>query len=137
MMMADFISLTQLGLKVKVIALNNGSLGFIEMEMKASGFLDTGCSLNNPNFTAMDEAMGVKSIRVEKPQDLRGALTEAFQHDGPVLVDVVSARQDLALPPKTTASQAYHFGLFTMKVVLDGRVAEPIDLAKVNLSYRG
>jgi pyruvate dehydrogenase (quinone) len=101
--------------------------------MKASGFLDTGCDLKNPNFAAMAEAMGVKGIRVEKPQDLKAALTEAFAHDGPVLVDVVSARQELAMPPKTTAEQAYHFGMFTMKAVLDGRAAELIDLAKVNL----
>jgi pyruvate dehydrogenase (quinone) len=134
MMMGDFISLTQLGLNVKVIVLNNGSLGFIEMEMKASGFLDTGTELKNPNFAAMAQAMGVKGIRVEKPQDLKAALTEAFAHDGPVLVDVVSARQELAMPPKTTLEQAYHFGMFTLKAVLDGRATELIDLAKVNLS---
>jgi pyruvate dehydrogenase (quinone) len=134
MMMGEFISLTQLGLNVKVIVLNNGSLGFIEMEMKASGFLDTGTELKNPNFAAMAQAMGVKGIRVEKPQDLKAALTEAFAHDGPVLVDVVSARQELAMPPKTTLEQAYHFGMFTLKAVLDGRATELIDLAKVNLS---
>jgi pyruvate dehydrogenase (quinone) len=134
MMMGDFITLTQVGLKTKIIVLNNGSLGFIEMEMKASGFLDTGCELKNPNFAAMAEAMGIKGIRVEKPQDLRMALTEAFAHEGPVLVDVVSARQELAMPPKTTLDQAYHFGMFTMKAVLDGRAAELIDLAKVNLT---
>ena len=134
MMMGEFISLTQLGLNVKVIVLNNGSLGFIEMEMKASGFLDTGTELKNPNFAAMAQAMGVKGIRVEKPQELKAALTEAFAHDGPVLVDVVSARQELAMPPKTTLEQAYHFGMFTLKAVLDGRATELIDLAKVNLS---
>jgi len=134
MMMGEFITLTQIGLNVKVIVLNNGSLGFIEMEMKASGFVDTGCELKNPNFAAMAEAMGIKGIRVEKPQDLREALTAAFAHDGPVLVDVVSARQELAMPPKTTLEQAYHFGMFTMKAVLDGRATELIDLAKVNLT---
>jgi pyruvate dehydrogenase (quinone) len=133
MMMGDFITLTQIGLKPKIIVFNNGSLGFIEMEMKASGFLDTGTELKNPNFAAMAEAMGVKGIRVEQPQDLRAALTDAFAHDGPVLVDVLSARQELAMPPKATLEQAYHFGMFTMKAVLDGRAAELIDLAKVNL----
>jgi pyruvate dehydrogenase (quinone) len=133
MMMGDFITLTQIGLKPKIIVFNNGSLGFIEMEMKASGFLDTGTELKNPNFAAIAEAMGVKGIRVEKPQDLRAALTDAFAHDGPVLVDVLSARQELAMPPKTTLGQAYHFGMFTMKAVLDGRATELIDLAKVNL----
>ena len=134
MMMGDFITLTQSGLNVKVIVLNNGTLGFIEMEMKASGFLDTGCDLKNPNFAAMAEAMGVKGIRVEQPQDLREALTTAFAHNGPVLVDVVSARQELAMPPKTTATHAFHFGMFTMRAVLDGRAAQLIDLAKVNLT---
>jgi pyruvate dehydrogenase (quinone) len=133
MMMGDFITLTQMGLPVKVIVLNNGTLGFVEMEMKASGFLDTGCDLKNPNFALMAEAMGVRGIRVEKPQELRAAVETALTHKGPALVDVVSARQELAMPPKTTLDQAYHFGMFMMKAVLDGRASELIDLAKVNL----
>lgn len=134
MMMGDFLTLTQMGLPVKVIVLNNGTLGFVEMEMKASGFLDTGCDLVNPDFAAMARAMGVKGIRVEKPQELKAALVEAFSHDGPALIDVVSARQELAMPPKTTATEAYNFGVFMMKAVLDGRARQLIDLAKVNLT---
>jgi pyruvate dehydrogenase (quinone) len=133
MMMGDFISLTQLGLPVKTVVLNNGTLGFVEMEMKASGFLDTGCDLKNPNFAAMAEAMGVKGVRVEKPQDLEGALRDALAHDGPALVDVVSARQELAMPPKATFGQAVNFNLFLLKAVMDGRAAQVIDLARVNL----
>src|SRR5262245_8399261 len=133
MMMGDFISLTQLGLPVKTVVLNNGTLGFVEMEMKASGFLDTGCDLENPNFAAMAEAMGVKGVRVEKPQDIEGALREALAHDGPALVDVVSARQELAMPPKATFGQAVNFNLFLLKAVMDGRAAQVIDLARVNL----
>src|SRR6202041_2162988 len=134
MMMGDFITLTQMGLPVKVIVLNNGTLGFVEMEMKASGFLDTGCDLKNPNFAMMAEAMGIRGIRVEKPQELKSAIQAALAHNGPALVDVVSARQELAMPPKTTLDQAYHFGMFTMKAVLDGRAKELIDLAKTNLT---
>ncbi|MDB5639189.1 MAG: ubiquinone-dependent pyruvate dehydrogenase [Bradyrhizobium sp.] len=134
MMMGEFVTLSQIGLPVKVVLLNNGTLGFVELEMKAGGFVDVGCDLKNPNFAAMAEAMGIKGIRVEKPQDLKGALTEAFRHDGPALVDVVSARQELVMPPKTTVDEAYHFGMFMMKAVLDGRAHELIDLAKVNLT---
>ena len=134
MMMGDFITLMQMGLPVKVVVLNNGTLGFVEMEMKASGFLDTGCDLKNPNFALMAEAMGVRGIRVEKPQELKAALETGLAHKGPVLVDVVSARQELAMPPKTTLDQAYHFGMFMMKAVLDGRASQLIDLAKVNLT---
>ena len=82
----------------------------------------------------MAEAIGIKGIRVEKPQDLKEALTEAFAHPGPALVDVVSERQELIMPPKTTLTQAQGFGLFLMRAVLDGRAKELIDLAKANLS---
>src|SRR6202140_2405439 len=80
MMMGDFITLTQMGLPVKVVVLNNGTLGFVEMEMKATGFLDTGCDLKNPAFALMAEAMGVRGIRAENPQGLKGALVEALSH---------------------------------------------------------
>jgi pyruvate dehydrogenase (quinone) len=133
MMMGDFLSLTQLKLPVKIILLNNGTLGFVELEQKANGFIDTGCDLINPNFADMANAVGVKGIRVEDPKDLRSALIEAFKHDGPALVDVVSARQELAMPPTTTFDEAYKFGLFMIKAVLDGRGSQLVDLAKVNL----
>jgi pyruvate dehydrogenase (quinone) len=132
MMMGDFLTLSQVGLPVKVVVLNNGTLGFVELEMKAAGFVDTGVDLKNPNFAAMAEAVGVRGFRVEKPQDLKEALTAAFAHNGPALVDVVSARQELIMPPKTTLAEAHSFSLFMMRAVMDGRAKELIDLAKVN-----
>jgi pyruvate dehydrogenase (quinone) len=133
MMMGDFITLTQVGLPAKVVVFNNGTLGFVELEMKASGLLDVGCDLKNPNFAAMAQAMGIKGLRVEQPRELEGALAAALRHDGPALIDVVTARQELVLPPKTTFSQAYAFNLFLLKAVMNGRANELIDLAKVNL----
>ena len=55
MLMGDFLSLAQLKLPVKVVVFNNGSLGFIELEQKSTGFLATGTELQNPNFAAMAE----------------------------------------------------------------------------------
>jgi pyruvate dehydrogenase (quinone) len=133
MMMGEFVTLIQTGLPVKIIVLNNGTLGFVEMEMKASGFLDTGCDLKNPNFAEMARAMGIKGVRVEAPQDLRAAAEEVLRHDGPALLDVVSARQELVMPPATTFGEAQKFGMFMLKAVLDGRAGQLIDLAKVNL----
>ncbi len=134
MMMGDFITLSQKGLPVKVILLNNGTLGFVELEMKAGGFLDTECDLTNPNFADMATAMGVKGIRVERPQELRAAVKEALAHQGPALIDVVTARQELVMPPVTTFDEAKHFGIFMLKAVLDGRARELVDLAKVNVT---
>jgi pyruvate dehydrogenase (quinone) len=133
MMMGEFVTLIQTGLPVKVVVLNNGTLGFVELEMKAGGFIDTGCDLKNPNFAMMANAMGIKGVRVEHPAELEGALREAFSHPGPALVDVVSARQELVMPPVTTADEAYHFGMFMLRAVMDGRGQQLIDLAKVNL----
>lgn len=133
MMMGEFISLLQLNLPVKIILLNNGTLGFVELEMKANGFLDAGCDLHNPNFAAMAQAIGIKGIRVEDPGKLHSAVQEALDHDGPVLVDVVTPRQELIMPPTTTLDEAHKFGLFMIKAVLDGRADQLIDLAKVNM----
>jgi pyruvate dehydrogenase (quinone) len=132
MMMGDFLTLVQANLPVKIIVLNNGTLGFVELEMKANGFLDTGCDLQNPNFAQMANAVGIKGIRVEHPGDLESAVQEILAHPGPALLDVVSARQELIMPPTTTAEEAAHFGLFLIKAVLDGRTTQLIDLAKVN-----
>ena len=133
MMMGDCLSLKQLGLPVKIIVLNNGTLGFVEMEMKANGFLDTGVNLDNPDFAAMARAIGIHGVRVEDPSQLESAIQEVLNHPGPALLDVVSARQELAMPPTTTVEEATHFGLFMLKAVLDGRAREIIDLAKQNL----
>jgi pyruvate dehydrogenase (quinone) len=133
MMMGDFITLSQIGLPVKIVVFNNGTLGFVELEMKANGFLDDGVELKNPNFAQMAEGAGIKGLRVEDPAELAAALSTAFAHDGPVLVDAVTTRQELVLPPKTTLEQAYRFNLFMLKAVLDGRATELIDLARTNL----
>ena len=44
----DFITLAQLGLAVKVVVFNNGTLGIVEMEMKVSDYLGAGTNLKNP-----------------------------------------------------------------------------------------
>ncbi|MCD8516480.1 MAG: ubiquinone-dependent pyruvate dehydrogenase [Burkholderiaceae bacterium] len=133
MMMGDILSLKQLNLPVKIVVLNNGTLGFVEMEMKANGFVDVGVDLQNPDFAAMARAIGIHAVRVDNPDQLESAVKEVLAHPGPALLDVVSARQELAMPPTTTIEQASHFGLFLLKAVLDGRGKEVIDLAKQNL----
>ena len=50
MLMGDFLSLTQLGLPVKVVVFNNGALGFVELEQKSTGFLDFGTELQEPEL---------------------------------------------------------------------------------------
>jgi pyruvate dehydrogenase (quinone) len=133
MLMGDFLSLVQLGLPVKVVVFNNGALGFIEIEQKSSGFLDTGTSFKNPNFAAMAEAVGVRGIRLETPADVDQGIAEAFAHDGPVLIDAVVSRMVLPIPPSITVEMAKGFSLYMIKAVIDGRGEDLVDLARANL----
>jgi pyruvate dehydrogenase (quinone) len=133
MLMGDFLSLAQLGLPVKVVVFNNGALGFIELEQKSTGFLATGTELKNPNFAAMAEAVGIRGIRLEDPGDVESGIAAALAHDGPVLVDAVVNRMELAMPPAINTEMAKGFTLYMLKVILSGAGDELIDLAKTNL----
>ncbi|ANY79047.1 pyruvate dehydrogenase [Microvirga ossetica] len=133
MLMGDLLTLTQQRLPVKVVVFNNGTLGFVELEQKSTGFLDFGTELQNPNFAAMAEAAGIRGIRLEDPSEVEEGIAAAFAHDGPVLVDAVVNRTELAMPPSVTLDMAKGFTLYMVKAVLSGRADEVYDLAKTNL----
>ncbi|WP_165252073.1 ubiquinone-dependent pyruvate dehydrogenase [Paludisphaera soli] len=137
MLLGDLLTLRQLKLPAKVIVYNNSSLGFVELEMKAAGLLDYGTDLVNPNFARLAESADILGIRVEDPAEVRPALQRAFAHDGPALVDVVVNRQELAMPPTISASQALGFSLYLLRAVIGGRGDEVIDLARTNFLPRG
>jgi pyruvate dehydrogenase (quinone) len=136
MLLGDLLTLRQLNLPVKVVVFNNGSLGFVELEMKAAGWLSYGTDLVNPDFGKLAESADIRGIRVEAPEDLRPALQTALAHDGPCLVDVKVNRQELAMPPTITVEQALGFSLYMIRAVLSGRGDEVIDLAATNLLPR-
>ncbi|WHY75431.1 ubiquinone-dependent pyruvate dehydrogenase [Neobacillus sp. WH10] len=133
MLMGDLLTLRQHKLPVKVVVFNNNSLSFVELEMKAAGYLETGTELVSTDFAAIAQAMGLEGIRVEDPADLEGAVQQAFKHDGPAIIDVAVNRQELSLPPKITYDQAQGFSLWMLKAVLNGHGNEIIEVAKTNL----
>jgi len=133
MLMGDLLSLVQLRLPAKIVVFNNGALGFIELEQKSTGFLATGTELQNPNFAAMAEVVGMRGIRLEDPSEVEAGIAAALAHDGPVLVDAIVNRAELAMPPAVTAEMAKGFSLYMVKAVMSGRGDELIDLARTNL----
>lgn len=136
MLMGDLITLKQMKLPVKVIIYNNGTLGFVALEMKAAGFVEHGTDLENPDFAAMARAMGIHGKRVEDPGDLPGAVAEFLAHDGPAVLDVVTAKQELSMPPTIGLEQVKGFSVWLIRAVMSGRGDEVIDLAKENLLPR-
>ncbi len=133
MLMGDLLSLRQLNLPVKVVVFNNGSLGFVELEMKATGFLDYATNLVNPDFAKIAEGTGILGLHVDDPEQVRPALQQAFAHDGPALVDIAVNRQELAMPPSLKLDQIVDFNLYMVKAILNGRGDEIVDLARTNL----
>ena len=133
MLLGDLLTLKQLNLPVKVVVFRNDSLAFVDLEMKAGGFLDFGVELKNPDFAALAQAAGLLGLKAETAKDVRPMLQQALKHDGPALVEVLVHRQELSMPPTITLAEATGFGLFMLKAVISGRGDELVDLAKVNL----
>ncbi|OHT22318.1 ubiquinone-dependent pyruvate dehydrogenase [Edaphosphingomonas haloaromaticamans] len=135
MLMGELLTAVQLKLPVKIVVIDNGTLGFVEMEMKASGHPGTNVALENPDFAEVARAIGFKGIRVEDSAMLEPALRDAFAHDGPALVDVVTARHELSVPPRIEAAQAKGFSLYMLRAILSGRGDEVVELATGNLFH--
>jgi pyruvate dehydrogenase (quinone) len=133
MLLGDLLTLHQLNLPVKIVVFRNDALDFVELEMKAGGFLDYGTELKNPDFAALANSAGILGLKAETAQDVRPMLQKAFKHDGPALVEAQVHRQELSMPPTITLEQVTGFGMFMLKAVISGRGDELVDLAKVNL----
>jgi pyruvate dehydrogenase (quinone) len=133
MLMGDLLSIRQLNLPVKLVVFNNSSLGFVAMEMQAGGYVPHDTDFHSTNFANIAIGAGILGIRVEDSADLPNALKKAFEHPGPVVVDVVTAKQELGMPPKIKLAQAKGFSLFMLKAVMNGKADMVLELAKTNL----
>jgi pyruvate dehydrogenase (quinone) len=133
MLLGDLLSAVQLELPIKVVVFNNSLLGFVSMELKAGGYLDTNVDLSKTDFSQIAKGAGIWSVRVEESEQLENALREAFAHKGPAVVDVVTSKHELAMPPTIELSQAKGFSLYMLRAILSGRGDEIVELARTNL----
>jgi pyruvate dehydrogenase (quinone) len=133
MLMGELLTLRQRKLPVKVVVFDNGALSFVELEMKADGIVNFGTDLDNPDFAEVARAVGLYGVRVEKPDQLDDALRAAFAHPGPAVIDVVTQRQELSIPPKITYDEARGFTLWATRSVLSGDGATVLEVARTNL----
>jgi len=132
MLLGELLSPRQLELPVKVVVFKNDSLAFVTLEMVAAGFLDFATDLTNPDFAALASSAGMLGLSVTSPEQVRPALTQAFRHPGPALVEVAVSRQEVVLPPSIDLELVRKFDLLVVKAVLSGRGDEVVDLAKTN-----
>ena len=130
MLLGDLLTTVQEKLPIKVVVFNNGSLGFVELEQKVEGLLDAYTNLQNPNFAAVAEAIGMWGRRVEKSDSVEEAVSAWLAAPGPALLDVIVPKSELVMPPKIEPSQVLGMALYSAKAILSGRGDDVIDLAK-------
>jgi pyruvate dehydrogenase (quinone) len=128
MMLGDLLTAVQEKIPIKVVVFNNGTLGFVELEMKVEGLLNTYTDLENPDFAKLAQVIGLQGWRVERNEDLEAAVIAFLAHPGPALLDVKVNRMELVMPPQIEASQVLGTALYSVKAVLGGR---PGDVAKL------
>jgi pyruvate dehydrogenase (quinone) len=132
MLMGDVLTLAQYNLPVKIILFDNHALDMVQLEMEAAGIPPFGVELKNPDFSALARAVGLFGIRVEDPAELSSALAKTLAHPGPALIDVVTDKNVLAMPPKATVQQAKGFALAMTKMLFGGQVEDVVDTVAVN-----
>lgn len=96
--MAELATAGRLKSPLTVVVFNNGKLGAIKYEQQVMGWPEYGSRLWNCDYRAFAEACSVTGIRVERPEQLAAALTEAVSADRPYLVDVVCDPDELPVP---------------------------------------
>mgnify|MGYP001940336421 FL=1 len=82
--------LPEYDLNIKIVLINNGTLGmvkqwqdkFFNQRFSHSVFND------QPDFIKMAEAYGVKGFLIDQPNQLKSKLDEAFNYEGPALIEV-------------------------------------------------
>lgn len=133
MMLGDMLTAVQEKIPIKIALFNNGSLGFVEMEMKAEGLLNAYTDLINPDFSRVAEAMGFHARRVEKADDLDAAVQAWLAQPGPALLDVVTSRMELVVPSHVEAGAVFGMALYSAKALLGGRSGDVWDLVTENM----
>lgn len=133
MLLGELLTVRRHGLPIKTIVFNNSSLGMVKLEMLVEGLPDHGTDHDPIDYATIAAGVGIPSLRIERPEELRDGLRKALAADGPVLVDVVTDPNALSMPPHVSAQQIRGFAMAAGKTVLGGGVGRMVDLARANL----
>jgi pyruvate oxidase len=88
MLMADFMVAVKYGLPIKVFIFNNRELAMIRQEQMMENYPNYETRLHSFDFAQYAEDCGATGMKVEKSEELPGAVDKALAVDGPVIVDI-------------------------------------------------
>jgi pyruvate dehydrogenase (quinone) len=135
MLLGDLATIVQYKLPIKIVVFNNHSLGMVKLEMQVAGLPDWQTDMVNPDFAKIAEAFGMRGINIHEPGEVPAALQDALNYDGPVLVNIFTNPDALAMPPEIEFKQVKGYLMSMGKLVLSGRMDEVMDQVKTNLKH--
>ena len=118
MLLGDLITAVTYDLPIRFVVFDNGRLGMVKLEQEQGGLPEFGTVLQNPDLAAVATAMGLHGIKVTDPDDVDAAVQEAFATRGPVLLDVETNPEEIAVPPKPGLDQAWGFAIAKVRETL-------------------
>jgi pyruvate dehydrogenase (quinone) len=137
MLLGDLATIHQYKLPIKLIVFNNRALGMVKLEMMVSGLPDNQTDMVNPDFAMIAQAMGFRGITVRDPELVRSAIKDAFEIEGPVLLNIMTNPESLAMPPKIEFNQMLGYVESMGKMILGGRMDEVLETVKANYKHLG
>ena len=120
MSLQDFVTATRYGWPLNVVVFNNGKLGFVNIEMEASGYAEfhDATDLLNPDFAKWAEACGGLGFTIREPAELVSSLEKALASPKPCILDVMVDSKELTMPPKIEPAAAWGFSVSKIKEIL-------------------
>ncbi len=93
-------TMAQYNLPVKVFILNNEYLGMVRQwqELQHGSRYSESYSSGLPDFIKLAESFGAKGLRASRPDEVDGLIEEMIVHDGPVIADVMVAKEESCYP---------------------------------------
>jgi pyruvate dehydrogenase (quinone) len=135
MLLGDLATIAQYKLPIKIVVFNNRSLGMVKLEMEVAGLPDWQTDMHNPDFALVAQAMGIKGVTVTDPDMVEQSLREALMFNGPVLLNVMTDPNALAMPPKVEFGQMKGMAVSMSKLMLSGNMTEVWDTIKSNYKH--
>ena len=137
MLLGDLATIKQYNLPIKLVVFNNRALGMVKLEMEVDGLPDNETDMVNPDFALVAQAMGFKGITVSKPDEVETAIANALTESGPVLLNIMTNPNALAMPPKIEWAQIKGMTESMAKLMLGGKMTEVFDTIKSNYKHFG
>ena len=132
MLMGDLLTIVQEKLPIKIVVINNGTLDFVELEMKADGMVNSYTDLHNPDFAKMADSIGIKGFSAKGSHELEATVKAFLAHEGPALLDAHTSRLELIFPPHATVSNYENMALYGAKAIMGGEGGTFFDMLKNN-----